>query len=902
MTSRFAEVLRLRHLPIAPIILGAFTVGSFGLLSCSGTADLSQDKLREDARLETRIDAESGEALDAFGYIAPAKNASVADASTKAAPATSEAQGGQDKSTLEQRRSFLLQENLKKARRARQLRLWYDVRIAAAAALEIDGSSEEARQLLQEAQAMLGDRVPSVSERAKNQAVLAQIEKQRDLFRARDFETKGDLLAEQNEHAEAEQAYERARLTLRYSPWFTPDSVDQRRIEAKIKRAQEDQIRWARENDQRASQMTRAQLADEERRAREKLQRRVGELYLQANLAFQKNRYARAVEQLDEAIRLDPLAEDAKDLRELAMRARHDNRMDQLKREWARQWTLTFDDMKYSDIVQVEPIVHDVEYWNKYVKNRKQNEFTDIGITDEEDTDELLKVLESTMLDHDFGEASLNQWVDFYRRGTGLTFVISPKAAELGEEESGLSNFKLGKKSVRAALDLIAAIKPMRWQIKDGVVNIQTNEEGGGQVVPRLYEVREIVMQLAQHPGKDLVMVVGEGGLEEEEGDEPAPVVVDADKLQELIRANVGSEGSWDADGVSMEAAGTTLVISQTPEMHRKIDKLLKDLRADTGLQVDIEARFLRVEDNFLEEIGVDFRGLGNQASEGVPGKGLQKQGDRSGFRFDDYGTNTSAGDPGIVGSGFEPGFFFDDGNDGDLFGRTENLFNRVLGGGEEGLSNLGGLSFQWTYLDDAELEIVLRAVQKEERVQEISAPRLLVHNTARANLAVNRQFSYVRDFNVEIAQAAAVADPIVDVIRDGVVLDVRPVVSADRKYILLELRPTVANLALPIPTFTTSLSVGQPVSIQLPRLTLQKVRTTVIMPDGGTLLLGGMKMVQKQDFDSGIPVLKDLPGLSFFFSRKGTYRANNKILILLHANIVIPQEFEPEDPEAEGR
>jgi type II secretory pathway component GspD/PulD (secretin) len=247
-----------------------------------------------------------------------------------------------------------------------------------------------------------------------------------------------------------------------------------------------------------------------------------------------------------------------------------------------------------------------------------------------------------------------------------------------------------------------------------------------------------------------------------------------------------------------------------------------------------------------------------------------------------------------VIGTGTEPGIFFNDGGDGDLFARTEHLFDMTLGGGEGGLDNSGGLALQYAYLDDTELEIVLRAVSKQERVEEITAPQLLLYNTQRGNLSVTNQISYIKDFEVEIAQAAAVADPVVGVVKDGIVLDVRPVVSADRKYITMELRPTLATLLQPIPTFTTTLGVGQPISIQLPRLTVQKVRTTVTIPDGGTLMLGGMKMAQKQTFESGVPFLKDIPLVSFLFSRKGTYIANKKILILLHASIVIPEEHEP--------
>ena len=62
------------------------------------------------------------------------------------------------------------------------------------------------------------------------------------------------------------------------------------------------------------------------------------------------------------------------------------------------------------------------------------------------------------------------------------------------------------------------------------------------------------------------------------------------------------------------------------------------------------------------------------------------------------------------------------------------------------------------------------------------------------ANVFVASQIAYVRDFDIEIAQDAAIADPVVGTFQDGIALDVRPTISADRKYITLEMRPTVGT------------------------------------------------------------------------------------------------------------
>jgi type II secretory pathway component GspD/PulD (secretin) len=325
--------------------------------------------------------------------------------------------------------------------------------------------------------------------------------------------------------------------------------------------------------------------------------------------------------------------------------------------------------------------------------------------------------------------------------------------------------------------------------------------------------------------------------------------------------------------------------------IHRQIRQLLDDLRQTTGVLVAIEARFLSVEDNFLEDVGVDLRGLGDDSGgTGRPGRGRSSD-------LDDFGVpNTGFGTPDNprgIGTGNDAGVFYDDGSDGNVRARVENLFDLSLGS-EDTLTNSGGLTAQYTFLDDTEIEAIFRAVRKSERNQTLTAPRLLVSNNERASISVINEVTYVKDFDVEIAQAAVIADPIMDIVRDGVILDVKPVVSADRKFVTLELRPSVSQLDRPIPTFATTLGTGPPVAIEVPTLQVQRVRTTVTMPDNATLLLGGLKTAEDRKLESGVPFLRNIPILSFFFGRKGSYKAQKNLLILLKARIILMEENQP--------
>ena len=189
---------------------------------------------------------------------------------------------------------------------------------------------------------------------------------------------------------------------------------------------------------------------------------------------------------------------------------------------------------------------------------------------------------------------------------------------------------------------------------------------------------------------------------------------------------------------------------------------------------------------------------------------------------------------------------------------------------------------------------MILQAVEKTQEGRVLQAPMVTVYNTQRANITLITQLSFIQDFDVEVAQTAFIADPIVGVIQDGLVLDVQPTVSHDRKYITLQLKPTIATLTRPIPTFTTSLGAfTSPVTLQLPELKVQRAATTVRVPDGGTILLGGLKNINMADLKSETPWLSSVPFASFFLGRRGSVKEMENLMVIVKATITDLKEEE---------
>ncbi|MCE9593516.1 MAG: hypothetical protein K8S98_04920 [Planctomycetes bacterium] len=759
-------------------------------------------------------------------------------------------------------------------------------------ALDVMPSSEAAREKIRKVQVLMGTSFAEAAQGMKDLESQEVVRRAQARMAAEDAMIQGKAALGHADYDTAVEQFREALTILRYHPLIADGSMNEKAVNGMLEDAVNQAAEAKKAEVARLRSEAEAEKAQREKDQRDYRENQIKSLYNKANQSFLADNYGQAEVLCNQILAMDPGNEAAMELRDVAQSAKHQKADETTRIRYREEWRKTIDELQTMDVPQLDPIVFDdLDRWAE-VSRRRPLEFGNRDPRTLQDKQVVIERLEQVRIAPHFVGADdqgspLSEIASHLQNLSGVNFLISPAVAALDEEAQTIK-LDLPERSVKTVLDIIAETsESIKWKVEDGVVKFVTKEEMLGGQVLNMYGVQDLIHPVPNFPGRE-INVNPSGATEQPEDNTPARegLVVTSDALEALIRDNIAPT-SWTDDpknSVRITEAGT-MVVNQTPEVQAQIQKLLEDLREATSIMVDIQARFLKVEDNFLEDIGVDFRGLGQ------PGLGTNRF-------FNDFGDPSTQGDIGKeIGQDSDLGAFFDEGGDGDIRGRVENLYDAALGD-ENVLTGTGGLSFSWTYLNDLQAELILRAVSKSERVELVTSPRLLVFNTARANLAVLNQVAYVKDFDVEIAQGSSIADPIVDVIQDGVVLDVRPVVSADRRFIMMELRPTVAVLRRPIQEVATSLGSQNAVSIQLPEVDIQKVRTTVPMPDGGTVMLGGLKVSEKKDLDSGVPILSKIPLIRFLFERKGTYSSNRKLLILLRAGIVIPSEVEPTEAQ----
>ena len=212
------------------------------------------------------------------------------------------------------------------------------------------------------------------------------------------------------------------------------------------------------------------------------------------------------------------------------------------------------------------------------------------------------------------------------------------------------------------------------------------------------------------------------------------------------------------------------------------------------------------------------------------------------------------------------------------------------------------GATFGIAFLSDLEVYLFLQAAQGDTRTNVLQAPKVTTFNGAPAFITNTQQINYVAELFPIVGFGSVAFFPQVASFPNGVTLQVTPVVSADRRYVRMTLSPvfTVLNgfTTIQVPAAVGGGGLGggaAPINgtIQLPDFSLTTVVTTVTVPDGGTVLLGGVKRLQEERKEFGVPVLSKTPLLNRLFRNIGIGRQTTSLMLMVTPRIIILEEEE---------
>lgn len=768
-------------------------------------------------------------------------------------------------------------------------------------AVDLDADLAEARQLLDRAGWILGDRkaeyrdsVRTIVEERQARIHQARVEMER-LF------TEGELLMERQRYEEAQQRFSRVLEAVRWFPYDINREGLRDRAEARITEAK----RMAEEQERRRRQMLQeaARQAAEHEKANT---RRYMEATLKALVADAKE--ALRVENYDKCERLcrdilerRPDHAEALQLLELAKEERRRREIARTYRERVENWRRQFEwvdasAIPYQQILQFPGRAEWSEIAARELPIVEQLARRRGGPSEE--VAEINRRLESQPITLNFDQTPFDEAINFLRDITGLNYVLSREAADIVENEQVTVSLRLRNIKLKNALNLIlASHESLTYRIESGVIKIGTKTDQAEQLFLEFYDVTEIVTTPPDFPAPELGLTLaanaggaggggGAGGnsiLSFGDEEESAGVNIDSDKLIELIDSKLGE----DSDEGSVEFSAGILIVRKSLSAHDKIIKLLEALRRTVGVMVTVEARFIQVQDNYLEHVGIDFS---NQDQFQIPAGQAG-----AGQPIDGFGTIQSPRGqqgPGRVAVGYA---YTDAQGQSNYRGSMVNALSSLAPAGLPfNITPNGGIAMQFNFLDTFQIQAMLEAVRKTQKARLVNAPRITVFNGQRSHVLNIAQRAYIQDVEVSQTGVIPVLNPVIGVLNTGAILEVRPTVSHDRRYVTLEVKPTLANeLPARIPAPVTLAGGFTSIPIELPIITIQRLRSTVTVPDGGTVLLGGLKNYDEFEGMSGLPIAMRLPLVGNLFRRQAFHELKASLVVLLRADITIAREQE---------
>jgi len=289
---------------------------------------------------------------------------------------------------------------------------------------------------------------------------------------------------------------------------------------------------------------------------------------------------------------------------------------------------------------------------------------------------------------------------------------------------------------------------------------------------------------------------------------------------------------------ITIDDRTNTLIIADVRENLDLLEKLISVLDTPTP-QVSIEARIVEATSTFIRNLGIQWgwRGVadpfyGNQTNLQFPNKVL-------------------------VDGNQIPSGIVTKGTGGPLGGYGINLpapaFNTAV-----------GFSFA-NILDTFRLDVYLTALETAGEGRIISSPKVTTQNNQQAEIVQGRQIPVqtVANFTVTTRYVNAALE-----------LKATPQITAEGTIIMtIEIQNNAADFA--------NLVNG------IPPITTQSAKTTVMIPDGGTTVIGGIYRTEDSITRDRVPLLHTIPILGNLFKSFARTKQNRELLIFITPRII---------------
>jgi type II secretory pathway component GspD/PulD (secretin) len=306
---------------------------------------------------------------------------------------------------------------------------------------------------------------------------------------------------------------------------------------------------------------------------------------------------------------------------------------------------------------------------------------------------------------------------------------------------------------------------------------------------------------------------------------------------------------------IKADERGNQLIVQTLPERMDQIENLIRNLDQKTK-EIIIDVSIIKVKISNGMDAGVQWEGIFDLAAKNglgylgsYPFSAVQAANDAFQTRSHVYDTVGSVGSIPFTGT-------------------TSNY-----SGGKQ---SIGAQEMHLGFVGHNDYDVIIKYLQTIGSTKILSNPKLAVVNNQEAKIHVGSKDAYVTSTTTTGQTTNTVAEAVtfVDV---GVLLSVVPVINDD-DFINLKVKAEISEV---IDTLVT------PTNNKIPIIDTSLAETTVLVKDGSTVVIGGLRKEQKVSLTSQTPFLGSIPFLGSLFRVKSDSTENTELLIILTPRII---------------
>ena len=318
---------------------------------------------------------------------------------------------------------------------------------------------------------------------------------------------------------------------------------------------------------------------------------------------------------------------------------------------------------------------------------------------------------------------------------------------------------------------------------------------------------------------------------------------------------------------IAVSASTSNIMITDTEQRIKAIDRFITEIDRQTP-QLMIEARIYDVNADHAFELSPDWFLQRNTPITEI-NRG-QSRTDTT-FKVEAADKLQSAGDDDLVLITTRETGTFNEFEESDTVTKTDSPTFRskpVVGGG---FDPINGGTLQFALFNDAvSFNLALQILESELEANLLANPRVLVLDNEEAMFEIVREVPYTESVQTVGTSATIATIEFKDI---GVILNVKPHIAREG-MIRLKIKPE----------FGVQVGVNE---TGAPEIDTRKLSTTVLVQDGQTVALGGLRKKEMARKARKVPILGDIPLLGEFFKSEIENEITSELVVFITTTIV---------------